>query len=257
MSGDMGEIWGAPSPWLSLFTSASASASASGLRPFQPPPHPTPTPNPTPTPTPPASPLGAWSRSCGPPEQVRRGPRCCVSCGAACACSPCSPRPISRPGQTQGALARGRSHLLVAVVVKLPCSTGQQKDAATLASVRHIPAPTRADCPPAPCTSHLPRAHGCTAACRWPLHAAPHAVPGATDELAHGRHAAHCRGRAGRTTLTLTLPSPSPNPDPNPNPNLNPNQAATPDGADRWDARATTPDGVPRLPRRGPASSAG
>ena len=27
-------------------------------------------------------------------------------------------------------------------------------------------------------------------------------------------------------------------------------QAATPDGADRWDARATTPDGVPRLPRR-------
>ena len=27
-------------------------------------------------------------------------------------------------------------------------------------------------------------------------------------------------------------------------------EAVTPDGFDQWDARATTPDGVPRIPRR-------
>ena len=42
---------------------------------------------------------------------------------------------------------------------------------------RYLCAPTRADCPPAPCTSHLPRAHGCTAACRWPLHGHPLFMP--------------------------------------------------------------------------------
>ena len=109
----------------------------------------------------------------------------------------------------RGALARGRSHLLVAVVVKLLCSTGQQKDAATLASVRPLSLrahPSRlptcpVHIPPAPCT----RLHGgVQMASSWPPPL--HAVPGATDELAHGRaRAAHCRGRAGRTTLTLAL----------------------------------------------------
>ena len=62
-----------------------------------------------------------------------------------------------------GALVRGRSHLRIAVV-KLPCSTGQQKDAATLASVRQLylrAHPSRR--PPAPCT--------------WPHGGVPMATP--------------------------------------------------------------------------------
>ena len=77
----------------------------------------------------------------------------------------------------RGALVRGRSHLLVAVVVKLPCSTGQQKDAATLARVTplslrahpsrlptcpvHMAARRRADGHPLfmPCQAQLMNSH--------------------------------------------------------------------------------------------------
>ena len=219
----MGAIWGAPSPWLSPSPSVVTFTFTLRLR-LQPPPSsptPTPNPNPNPIPTPPPTPTPACIATrglvlipaaplsrCDADREVLRQ----LWGGGVRVLPVLTKTDLLDQVILRGALVRGRSHLLVAVVVKLPCSTGQQKDAATLARVTPLSLrahPSRLPtCPvhilPAPCTSYQPRAHGCTAACRWPP--PPHAVPGATDELAHGRaRAAHCRGRAGRTTLTLTL----------------------------------------------------
>ena len=143
--------------------SASASASASSPPPSSPTPTPTPNPNPIPTPTPafiatrglvliPAPPLSR----CDADREVLRQ----LWGGGVRVLPVLTKTDLLDQVILRGALVRGRSHLLVAVVVKLPCSTGQQKDAATLARVTPLSLrahPSRLPtCPvhilPAPCT---------------------------------------------------------------------------------------------------------
>ena len=166
----MGEIWGAPSPWLSPSPSVVTFTFTLRLRlrlrlqppPFQPHPHPQPTPAFIATrglvliPAPPLS-------RCDADREVLRQ----LWGGGVRVLPVLTKTDLLDQVILRGALVRGRSHLLVAVVVKLPCSTGQQKDAATLASVRPLSLrahPSRlptcpVHIPPAPCTSYLPRAH--------------------------------------------------------------------------------------------------
>ena len=157
MSGDMGEIWGAPSPWLSPSPSVVSFTFTLRLRLhlcLQPPPS-------TPTPPPNAHPClhrhaGPGPDPSGPPEQVRRGPRGAASAvGRRGARAPRAhqDRP-PRPGHAQGspstwAKSPARSRSSKATLLDRSAEgCGHTRKSSPAISAR----------PPEP-TAHLPRAH--------------------------------------------------------------------------------------------------